>query len=65
MSDNKPFDKRAYDMEYHRTKIKRVPLDMQPDLYRTIKAAANKAGQRVNEYIKQAIKERMERENNP
>lgn len=61
MSD-KPFNQSEYIREYKATKIKRVPLDIQLSEYTNIKAAADRAGQGVNTYIKQAIRERMERE---
>lgn len=48
--------------KYARENLKRIPLDVQKDYYEQIKAAAEKAGQPINAYIKQAIEERMERE---
>lgn len=51
-----------YDMEYAKKHIKRVPLDMQLDAYKELQAAADKAGEKVNTYIKKAIAQRMERE---
>ncbi len=47
---------------YNAGHIKRVPLDMQIPDYERLKAAAEKAGQAVNSYIKQAIQERIDRE---
>ena len=47
---------------YKAKSIKRIPLDVQKEKFEQIKAAAFKAGQPVNTYIKQAIDERMERE---
>lgn len=49
-------------VKYKAEKIKRVPLDMQIADYEEVKAAAEKAGEKVNQYIKTAIKQRMERE---
>lgn len=46
---------------YKKNKIKRVPLDMQTAAYEQLKAAADACGERVNEYIKNAIRERMDR----
>lgn len=46
---------------YKKNNIKRVPLDMQIAEYEQVKAAADACGERVNEYIKNAIRERMER----
>ena len=42
--------------------IKRVPLDMPLAEYESIKASAHAAGQPVNAYIKQAVRERQERD---
>ena len=49
-------------MNYAKTKLKRIPLDVQKEKYEEIKAAADAAGEKVNGYIKKAIEERMERE---
>lgn len=48
--------------KYHKKSIKRVPLDMQKSDYEVLAEAASASGQSVNGYIKQAIKEKMERE---
>ena len=55
--------KAKYDIEYAKTKLKRIPLDVQKEKYEEIKTAATTAGESVNGYIKKAIDERMEREN--
>lgn len=44
---------------YKKNNIKRVPLDMQITEYEQLKAAADACGEKVNEYIKNAIRERM------
>ena len=49
-------------VKYKANNIKRVPLDMQIADYEELKTAADKAGEKVNQYIKNAIKQRMERE---
>lgn len=54
--------KTQYDLEYAKNKIKRVPLDMQKDEYEKVKAAAESVGEKVNTYIKKAIRQRMEQE---
>lgn len=54
--------KTRYNLQYAKTKIKRVPLDMQIDDYEALKGAAAAAGEKINTYIKKAITERMERE---
>lgn len=51
----------AASVKYKAEKIKRVPLDMQISFYDEIKAAADQAGESVNGYIKEAIRQRMER----
>ena len=49
-------------VKYKAENIKRVPLDMQIVDYEEVKAAAEKAGEKVNQYIKTAIKQRIERD---
>lgn len=58
----KKAEKAKYDMEYAKNNIKRVPLDMQKSDYEALKAMAVAKGERVNEYIKKAIWERIERD---
>lgn len=55
-------EKAKYDMQYAKSKLKRIPLDVQKEKYEEIKAAADMAGETVNGYIKIAIDERIERE---
>ena len=57
--------KTKYNMEYAKTKLKRIPLDVQKEKYEEIKAAADAAGKSVNGYIKAAIDEKMERDISP
>lgn len=47
---------------YAKKALKRIPLDVQKEKYEEIKAAADKAGEPINGYIKKAIVERMERD---
>ena len=49
--------------KYKEKNIKRIPLDVQKEKYDEVKAAADRAGETVNGYIKRAIDERIEREN--
>ena len=49
-------------MKYAKENLKRIPLDVQKAEYDKIKAAANNVGEKVNQYIKEAIKQRMDRE---
>ena len=60
MAYNEAANKAA--QKYKRDNIKRVPLDMQIAEYERLKAVADLQGEKVNEYIKRAIRERMERE---
>ena len=62
--DEMAYSKEAYEAakKYKNEKIKRVPLDMQRDDYDILKAAADACGEKVNEFIKKAIRERLERE---
>ena len=54
--------------KYKADKIKRIPLDVQMHdtddkiSYEKIRAAAERSGEKVNTYIKNAIMQRMERE---
>ena len=53
---------KEYLYDYQKSKLKRIPLDVQKEKYEEIKAAADHAGESVNGYIKKAIDERMERD---
>lgn len=59
-----PYNESSYEAskKYKASKIKRVPLDMQIKEYEALQQSADKAGERINTYIKNAIKQRMERE---
>lgn len=48
--------------KYRAAKIKRIPLDVQIEDYDRIKAAADRAGLKVNSYIKEAIEQRMQQD---
>ncbi len=50
--------------KYKRNNIKRVPLDMQLSEYEKLQSAALAADETVNGYIKSAINQRIERDNN-
>ena len=54
--------KAAYDIEYKKKNLKRVPLDLQLSDYDRMKETAGAMGMTVNGFIKQAIKEKMERD---
>lgn len=49
--------------KYKEKNIKRVPLDMQIELFEALKQTAEAQGETVNGFIKTAIKERMDRLN--
>lgn len=55
-------ERKEYLYGYKKSKLKRIPLDVQKEKYEEIKAAADAAGEKVNGYIKKAIDERMKRE---
>ncbi|MFG6366858.1 MAG: hypothetical protein K1W16_00255 [Lachnospiraceae bacterium] len=57
-------NKKNYNANYAKNNLKRIPLDVQKEKYDQIKAAAGTAGEKVNSYIKRAVDERMERDNN-
>ena len=57
-------EKAKYDIQYAKTKLKRIPLDVQKEKYEEIKTAADTVGETVNGYIKKAIDERIGRERN-
>lgn len=54
--------KKKYDMDYAKTKLKRIPLDVQKEKYDQIKDSAEKANETVNGYIKKAIDMRINSE---
>ena len=58
-----PYNESAYKAanKYKKDNIKRVPLDMQIEDYKKLQEAAEKAGEKINTYIKKAIAERIER----
>lgn len=51
--------KKTYDMEYAKTKLKRIPLDVSKSKYDEIKTSAEKANESVNGFIKKAIDMRI------
>lgn len=54
--------KKQYDLEYAKTHLKRIPLDVRLDKYEQIKAHANKQGESLNGFVKRAIDETMQRD---
>lgn len=59
LSDQALENKKQYNLEYAKTHLKRIPLDVQSDKYEEIKEAATAAGETVNGYIKKAIDKRL------
>ena len=55
-------NKKKYDIQYQKDKIKRIPLNVQKPKYDEIKAAADNAHETVSGYIKKSIDMRMESE---
>mgnify|MGYP003303544765 CR=1 FL=1 len=55
-------NKKAYNADYAKNNLKRIPLDVQKEKYDEIKAAATASNETINGYIKKAIEERMERD---
>lgn len=54
------FDKKKYDMEYAKEKLKRIPLTVSKEKYEEIKAHAETRAESVNGFIKRAIDETIE-----
>lgn len=58
--DAKKFDKKAYDIEYHRKKVRRIPLNISLESYEIWKKCADSAGLPLNTFIKQAVQEKID-----
>lgn len=59
LSEKAQENKKKYDVEYHKTHYRRIPLDVSMDKYDQIKASASATGDTVNGFIKKAIDERI------
>ena len=57
-----PSKKALYDMEYAKTNLKRIPLNVSLEKYEQIKTAASQSGESVNGFIKSAIDKRLQEE---
>lgn len=55
--------RKEYLYGYQKSKLKRIPLDVQKEKYEKIASAASAAGESVNGYIKKAIDKRLESDN--
>ena len=64
VGDCMPYTEAGYKAtkKYREQNIKRVPLDMQKSDYDAVKAHAEGRGEAVNKFIKRAIAETMERD---
>lgn len=56
------FDKKSYDIQYAKDKLKRIPLDVSKEKYDEIKAAADSVNESVNGYIKKSVDMRMKQD---
>lgn len=54
--------KKAYNMQYAKKNLKRIPLDVPLAKYEEIKTHAENNNESINGYIKKAIDERIENE---
>ena len=57
------FDKKEYHNTYAKEKLKRIPLDVTKEKYEEIKDHASKHSESINGFIKRAIDETMEKDN--
>ena len=55
-------DRKEYLLEYHKTKLKRVPLDLPLQKYEEVKSHCQERSESVNGFIKRAIEEQMKRD---
>ncbi|MEY8424677.1 ribbon-helix-helix protein, CopG family [Lachnospiraceae bacterium 38-14] len=49
-------------LRYAKDRLKRVPLDLKRDDYEKLSESAKAAGKSINGFIKEAIREKIERE---
>ena len=55
----KKFDKKAYNLDYARKKLKRIPLDIQIESFEKWKKYAEIAGLSLNTFIKKSVEEKI------
>ena len=55
----KKFDKKAYNLDYARKKLKRIPLDIQLESFEKWKKYADIAGLPLNTFIKKSVEEKI------
>lgn len=61
--EKKQLKKKQYDIQYAKENLKRIPLDVPKATYEEIKAHAEAHSESVNGFIKRAINDTMERDN--
>ena len=61
--EKKQLKKKQYDIQYAKENLKRIPLDVPKATYEQIKAHAEAHSESVNGFIKRAINDTMERDN--
>ena len=61
--EKKQTKKKQYDIQYAKENLKRIPLDVPKATYEEIKAHAEAHSESVNGFIKRAINDTMERDN--
>ena len=59
LSERAKQNQRAYNIQYKKEHIKRIPLDVTQEKYAEIKSAADRGGESVNGWIKKAIEARL------
>lgn len=60
LSENAYNNKKRYNIQYSKSKLKRIPLDVQLTKYEEIKSAAESVNETVNGFIKKAIDDRID-----
>lgn len=55
-------NKKKYNIEYKKTNLKRVPLDLPLQKYEEVKSHCQERSETVNGFIKRAIEEQMKRD---
>ena len=61
--EKKQLKKKQFDFQYAKENLKRIPLDVPKATYEEIKAHAEAHSESVNGFIKRAINDTMERDN--
>ena len=62
LSEKAKENKIKYNIEYHKQKYKRIPLDVTLEKYEQIKEFSEKNNQKINTFIKSAIDEKIFRD---